>query len=70
MGAGLGAGLLAGALTTPADVIKTRLQTDKAGRYKGILDCMGQVGGRERVGGEGGAGRAGQGKGGRGLAFF
>ena len=43
MVAGLGAGLLAGALTTPADVVKTRMQTDKTGRYKGLLDCMGKV---------------------------
>ncbi len=26
------------------DVIKTRMQTDKTGRYKGLIDCIGQVG--------------------------
>ncbi|GAX80275.1 hypothetical protein CEUSTIGMA_g7713.t1 [Chlamydomonas eustigma] len=41
--AGLGAGLLAGAITTPADVIHTRMQTSSASRYKGILDCMTQM---------------------------
>ncbi|KAJ9517304.1 hypothetical protein QJQ45_016672 [Haematococcus lacustris] len=43
LAAGLGAGLLAGAVTTPADVIKTRMQADKTGRYKGLLDCINQM---------------------------
>jgi solute carrier family 25 aspartate/glutamate transporter 12/13 len=43
MAAGLGAGLLAGSVTTPADVVKTRMQTDKTGRYKSLLDCVGKM---------------------------
>ncbi|KAL6057504.1 Calcium-binding mitochondrial carrier protein Aralar1 [Balamuthia mandrillaris] len=41
--AGTSCGCLAAALVTPADVIKTRIQTDKTGRYHGTLDCIYQT---------------------------
>lgn len=45
MGAGLVAGVVAAAPTTPCDVVKTRLQNPKVGGtvYKGALDCIGQM---------------------------
>ena len=40
MAAGLGAGLVAGSITTPFDVIKTKMQSDRTGEYRSLFDCI------------------------------
>ena len=43
-GSGIGAGVLAAVAVTPADVIKTRLQTmETAAKYTGIADCASKI---------------------------
>ncbi|CAM9541992.1 unnamed protein product, partial [Chrysoparadoxa australica] len=44
------AGGIAAALTTPLDVVKTRLMTQDAGTYKGILDAIATISKQEGIG--------------------
>jgi solute carrier family 25 S-adenosylmethionine transporter 26 len=48
---GAAAGAVTGVLTTPLDVLKTRLMTQGAsGKYKGVVDCARRVAAEEGVG--------------------
>jgi solute carrier family 25 aspartate/glutamate transporter 12/13 len=44
-GCGTVAGVFSAGLVTPADVVKTRLQTQKPGQqqYSGIVDCFSKI---------------------------
>mmetsp|Transcript_34251 Transcript_34251/g.66913 ORF Transcript_34251/g.66913 Transcript_34251/m.66913 type:complete len:392 (-) Transcript_34251:144-1319(-) len=52
MGAGLFAGVLGAAPTTPCDVVKTRLQSPRPGAipYKGVRDCVARMAAEEGLG--------------------